>query len=155
MLVYLARHGEALSEEEDPVRSLSEAGRYHVKQIGSLLATRINILPGYIFHSPKTRASQTASILSEALSGPPVPSVQDGLLPIDDPAIWRDRLVNMDKEVLLVGHLPHLSRLASLLLLWDPSKDIFDFTPGTVLCLEKTADWRVKWMLSPRVLKGK
>jgi phosphohistidine phosphatase len=154
MLVYLVRHGEALSEEEERSRPLSESGRNNIQRIAGLLTNFIRILPGHIYHSPKARASQTADIISKALPGSPAPSVQDGLLPLDDPSIWGDRLPNMDRDVLLVGHLPHLSRLASLLLLWEPGREIIDFSPGTVLCLEKTGDWKVKWMLTPRVLKG-
>jgi phosphohistidine phosphatase len=73
---------------------------------------------------------------------------------MDDPSLWAERLPGSDRDILLVGHLPHLSKLASLLLLWDPGRDIIDFTPGTVLCLEMTDNWKVKWMLSPHVLKG-
>jgi phosphohistidine phosphatase len=155
MLVYLVRHGEALSQEEDFTRPLSESGRYHVQLICDFLASSVSIMPGYIYHSPKTRASQTAALISGVLSGSPTPSVQPGLLPLDDPSTWFDLLPDKDKDVLLVGHLPHLSRLASLLLLGDPAREIIDFSPGTFLCLEKSAHWRVKWLLSPRMLKGK
>jgi phosphohistidine phosphatase len=55
---------------------------------------------------------------------------------------------------MIVGHLPHLPRLASLLLLSDSGREILDFTPGTVVCLEKTGSWRVKWMISPDTLKN-
>jgi phosphohistidine phosphatase len=153
MLVYLVRHGEALSEEEDSARPLSEPGIYHVNLICGLLARNIAIKPGHIYHSPKTRASETAALMSEALSGSPAPSVHSGLLPQDNPSIWGNLLPEMEKDVLLVGHLPHLSRLASLLLLRDKEREIIDFSPATVLCMEKTYDWKVKWMLSPRVLK--
>lgn len=155
MFVYLARHGEALSEKEDPARPLSEAGKRHVRQISSVLASSINILPVQTYHSPKARAFQTASIFYRDLSGSPAPAELDGLLPLDDPSIWGDRLNGLDKDVFLVGHLPHLSRLTSLLLLRNPDSDIVDFLPGTVLCLEKTGTWKVKWMLSPGVLKVK
>ena len=55
---------------------------------------------------------------------------------------------------MLVGHLPHMSRLASLLLLWDSGREVLDFKPGTVACLEKVGGWRVKWMISPDTLKN-
>lgn len=154
MEVYLARHGEAVSEEVDPLRPLTEAGNMNIQRIGRFLARCPEILPACICHSPKARASQTAHILGKALSASTTPSIRDGLLPLDDPSVWKDRLTGRDRNVLLVGHLPHLSRLASLLLLAEPQEGIFDFTPGTVLCLEKTVGWQVKWMLSPEVLKG-
>ena len=154
MLVYLVRHGEAVSEKEDPARPRSESGRDDIIRISNLLARSIRLVPGHIYHSPKTRASQTAEIISRSLKETPAPAAEDGLLPLDDPSIWGERLPTMDRDVLLVGHLPHLSRLASLLLLWDPGRDIIEFTPGAVLCLEKTAEWKAKWLLSPQDIKG-
>lgn len=154
MLIYLVRHGEALSEADDPARPLSEVGRNHIQLIGQFVSKSISFTPVHIFHSPKTRASQTAAILGEVLPTAETPSPQDGLLALDDPFLWHDRLQNMDRNALLVGHLPNLSRLASLLLLKDPDRDIINFSPGTVLCVEKTDTWKVKWILSPEVLKG-
>ena len=152
MLIYLVRHGEALSELEDPTRPLSALGKGNIQRLGAHLARHVKLMPGYIYHSPKARAAQTASIISGALPQAPAPVQTDGLGPMDDPDIWAERLSSADRDVMLVGHLPHLSRLASLLLIWDAGKEIADFTPGTVLCLEKTGSVRVKWMISPRVL---
>jgi phosphohistidine phosphatase len=73
---------------------------------------------------------------------------------MDDPAAWAERLEVMDQDTMLVGHLPHLPSLSSLLLLWDSGREILDFTTGTVVCLEKTSAWRVKWMISPDILKN-
>jgi phosphohistidine phosphatase len=73
---------------------------------------------------------------------------------MDDPAAWAERLEVMDMDVMLVGHLPHMSRLASLLLLWDSGREVLDFAPGTVACLEKVGGWRVKWMISPDTLRN-
>lgn len=153
MLLYLMRHGEAVSEGEDPKRPLSRNGAEKVTALGGLLAGRIVMTPGNIYSSPKTRAAQTATILSEALSGVPAPQEMDGLLPMDDPAVWCQRLESLDRDVMLVGHLPHMSRLASTLLLWESGRDIFTFSPGTVLCLERSSNWKVKWMISPDILK--
>jgi phosphohistidine phosphatase len=153
MRAYLVRHGEALDQLEDPARPLSDKGEEDIERLAALLAQRFQILPGYIFHSPKQRAEQTADIVSKALSLTLVPEKTDGLAPMDDPAVWAEQLETMEKDTMLVGHLPHLSRLASLLLLWDTNREILNFTPGTVVCLEKTGGWRVKWMISPDTLK--
>ncbi len=154
MLVYLVRHGEAVNEREDPARPLSKQGETDIRELAELLAQRFRLMPGHIFHSPKLRAIQTASIISQALPRAPAPEEADGLAPMDDPAIWAERLEVMDLDSMLVGHLPHLPRLASLLLLSDSGREILDFTPGTVVCLEKTGGWRVKWMTSPDTLKN-
>lgn len=153
MLVYLVRHGAALSEMEDPSRPLSPQGERDIGLLADLLAHRLRLVPGRICHSPKARAVQTASIISGALSGAPLPEERDGLAPMDDPAVWAERLESEERDIMLVGHLPHMPRLASHLLLWDSGREILQFTPGTVVCLEKTGGWRVKWMISPQVIK--
>ena len=153
MLVYLVRHGEALSEIEDSGRALSKQGEKDITEIAALLAHRFKLMPGHIFHSPKLRAIQTASIIGQALARTPAPEKTDGLAPGDDPAVWAQRLEVMDLDTMLVGHLPHLPRLASLLLHSDSGRDILTFTPGTIVCLEKSGGWRIKWMISPQVLK--
>ena len=153
MLVYLVRHGEALSEKQDLERPLSKQGEEDITDLAGLMARYFKLMPGHIFHSPKLRVAQTASIISDILLQVPAPDETDGLAPMDDPAVWAERLQAMDKDTMLVGHLPHLPRLASLLLLWDSGKDTLDFTPGTIVCLERTGVWRVKWMISPQVLK--
>ena len=154
MLLYLVRHGEAVSEGEDRARPLSKQGETDVRELAGLLAHRFRLMPGHIFHSPKARAAQTASIISQTLPLAPAPEEMDGLRPSDEPAVWSQHLEVMDKDTMLVGHLPHLPRLASLLLLHDGDRDILDFTPGTVVCLEKTGRWSVKWMISPQILKA-
>ena len=154
MLIYLVRHGEALSEQENPERPLSTMGRRNIQRLGAHLAQHIKMFPGYIYHSPKSRAAQTATLLSQSLPNVPAPVQTDGLMPMDDPGTWAERLSTLDRDIMLVGHMPSLSRLASLLLAWDAGKEIDDFTPGTILCIERTGACRIKWMLSPRVLKS-
>ena len=88
MLVYLMRHGEAVSEREDHSRPLSMRGETHILGMAGLLAHRFYMMPGHIFHSSKLRAVQTASIISDALPLAPQPEESDGLAPMDDPATW-------------------------------------------------------------------
>jgi phosphohistidine phosphatase len=154
MLVYLVRHGEALGEMEDPARPLSPRGKEQVKLLAELLKARFRLFPGHIFHSPKTRAAQTAAIISRTLGLNTGLDEKDDLTPMDDPGTWAQRLEEMDRDTMLVGHLPHLPRLASLLLLSDSGRDILNFSPGTVVCLERSGGWRVKWMISPDALKS-
>lgn len=154
MLVYLMRHGEAVSEDVDSQRPLSDRGEGKIRDLAHLLASQIGLMPGYIFHSPRLRAAQTASIMSQALPGTPAPEETTALGPMDDPAIWSERIQSLEKDTLLVGHLPHLSRLASLLLLWDSGRELLDFKTGTVVCLERTGNWRVRWMIGPDVFKS-
>lgn len=153
MKVYLVRHGEAVSERDDPARPLSARGDAQIRELADLLADRFKLLPGHIFHSPRLRASQTASLISQAFPLAPRTEEADGLGPMDDPAIWAQHLEFMEMDTMLVGHLPYISRLASLLLLNDAGREVLDFKTGAVACLEKTSGWRVEWMISPQILK--
>ncbi|MBI3989381.1 MAG: hypothetical protein HY347_07165 [candidate division NC10 bacterium] len=43
------------------------------------------------------------------------------------------------EPLMLVGHLPHLSRLTSALLVGDPEREVIRFRMGAIVCLSKTA----------------
>ncbi len=57
---------------------------------------------------------------------------------------------------MLVGHLPHMSRLASLLLKGDAEKNAVNFKQGSVVCLENPGDgnFSVEWMVTPELVPG-
>src|SRR6266508_1172347 len=67
----------------------------------------------------KTGARQTAEIWAEVL-GVPLDQAE-GLAPLDDPKVWAARLDTGEEDLMLAGHLPHLARLAGLLLAVTPS----------------------------------
>jgi phosphohistidine phosphatase len=56
---------------------------------------------------------------------------------------------------MIVGHLPHLARLASLLITGSETLEVAAFQQGGVVCLEHDRageSWRIKWMLVPEIL---
>ncbi|MFQ5959921.1 MAG: phosphohistidine phosphatase SixA [Candidatus Methylomirabilales bacterium] len=151
MRCYLVRHGEAKSEAEDPARPLSERGREEVTRV----AKHVRILGlqiAEIHHSDKLRARQTAEILAEFLSPARGIHEMEGLAPMDHPSKAQAALEAASEPLMLVGHLPHLSRLASALLLGDSEQEILQFTPGAMACLV-TDEWifRVEWVLTPEL----
>ncbi len=152
MLLYLVQHAEALREEEDPTRGLSEKGMGDIKKVASY-ASALGLRAERILHSGKKRALQTAEVLSDYLKIDNI-SQTDGLSPMDDPKIWFDRVSEMDEDIILVGHLPHLDRLSSLLLCDNSEKRIIDFKMGCMVCLKRFEDrnWSVEWMIVPEVL---
>jgi phosphohistidine phosphatase len=56
--------------------------------------------------------------------------------------------------MVLVGHLPHLARLAALLLCQDQEKSVINFRMGGVVCLSRSeaGQWGLEWILIPEVL---
>lgn len=146
---YLVRHGEAKAEHEDPKRPLSERGRIEVENVARAAAAKRIQVSG-IFHSDKLRAKQTAEILSQFLSPRFGLREVKGLSPDDDPEIAKAELEAADEPLILVGHLPHLGRLASLLISSDPERLSIDFRPGAMVCLSRAGEaWEMKWTLTP------
>lgn len=145
MELYLVQHGKAKSKEEEPVRSLTEQGRMEVSRVASFVA---NLKVEAIFHSGKWRAADTAEIFGEQLGLEP--EEKDGLSPMDNPSIWVDRLKQMSRPIMLVGHLPHLGRLTSLLTCNDAGAQVVNFTNGGVVFLERVDyRWSIQWVLVP------
>src|SRR5437764_12980942 len=91
MEFYLVRHGEAVSENQDPERPLTQAGRQDMEQVARLASAR-NVQVSVIFHSGILRAKETAEILAAHLH--PALGVKqiDSLLPQDDPKVAKAEL---------------------------------------------------------------
>ena len=155
MLLYLVQHGDAKKEEEDPSRPLSEKGADDVSKTASYISRFETIAPR-ILHSEKLRARQTAEIIAASLKSSALRGISetDSLSPLDDPGPWEDRLKYMTEDVMLVGHLPHLGRLSSLLLCGDKGKSIISFRMGCVACLgrDEKGVWSLQWMITPEIL---
>ncbi len=149
MEFYLVRHGEAVSQSVNGQRPLTPGGRRDVERMGRAAVER-GIQPSQIFHSGLLRAQQTAEILSESLG--PVEGVRElvGLRPDDDPVIAKAELESSTVSLMLVGHLPHMSRLASLLVAGDADHGLVEFAPATVLGLSyQDYLWKILWKLTP------
>ena len=113
MELYLVQHGKAESKDVDPERPLTKHGLDNARKMAAY-AGRLRIRVAEIRHSGKLRAMQTAEVFAEVLG---VPSSKcRGLSPNDDVAPLVDELTERAENLMLVGHLPHLARLASSLL---------------------------------------
>jgi len=152
MHVYLIQHAEALSTEEDPVRSLSPKGRSDAKRMGEYLLRHTHLYLSEVLHSGKERAAQTAELLAGAFGIPHKATV--GLNPSDDPEIWAKQLSVSTRDVMLVGHMPHLQRLAGLLLGNDEGLSLLRFRNGGVVCIERddAREWCTDWVITPQLL---
>lgn len=145
---YLVRHGEAKPEHEDQRRPLSDQGRREVEKVARAVAAK-EVVVAEILHSDKLRARETAEILARLLS--PRGGVREirGLSPQDDPFMAKAELEAAQAALMLVGHLPHLSRLVSLLVKGDPDDEIVSFSPAAIVCLCRAEGrWELKWNLT-------
>ncbi|MHC4675876.1 MAG: histidine phosphatase family protein, partial [Planctomycetota bacterium] len=121
MDIYLVQHAQALTEDQNPQRPLSDQGRRMTTNIAQYLAKKAEKLIdppiSAVYHSPKLRTQQTAAIIAQAIDA--TPSELDNLKPNDDPNIIYHQLMadrDQTNAIMVVGHLPHLARLTGLLL---------------------------------------
>ena len=150
--VYLVQHGEAKRKEEDPQRPLTEKGRKDTEKIAEFLS-KTGVKIDRIVHSGKLRAKQTAEIIASKLG---VNNIEEdpSLEPLADPEIWAKKLEEIEENIMLVGHLPHLSLLASILLTGNKDIQPVKFTYSGVVCLEKIENaWKIVWMMIPELLE--
>lgn len=153
MKLYLVRHGEAKPAEIDPSRGLTSNGIRDVTKVAEFLSNgRITV--NEMFHSGKTRAQQTASILADHITVRHGVLDTDGLAPNDDPAIWTARLSRLTEDTMLVGHLPHLAKLTARLVCDDPKSALVTFSSGGIICLARSQEgWAIEWMIIPDIIK--
>lgn len=154
MKLYLVQHGNALGKEIDPLRPLSPAGEADAGRMAAFLA-QAGVRVVRLLHSGKTRAQQTAAILARSvLPEGAAAAAADNLAPNDaldpvlhDCAAWGE-------DTMLVGHLPYMAKLAAQLLTGQHTRAVVNFSPGTVVCLERGDDgaWTLQWALPPACL---
>ncbi len=163
MNLFLIRHAHAVTTEENPGRPLSERGRADTQRIAAFFRTNGLLHPAQLWHSPLLRSRETAEALDQALLLDAVRVEIPGLLPEDDPEVLVQRLAEYptSHDIALVGHEPHLSALATLLVRDKPKPVIFHLRKGAVLALERTdavhkqsglPRWQVRWHFSPELI---
>ena len=151
--LYLVRHGEAKPKDEDPERGLTDVGRADVSGMAAWAATaRIRV--DEIRHSGKLRAQQTAEILAEHL-GTQSQAVP-GLAPNDDPSDIAMAINSEACNVMLVGHLPFLERLAALLIVGSADRSIVAWDAAALVELTRTDEgWKATCLMRPRLISAR
>ncbi len=153
MRLYLVQHGAAKTEAEDPQRGLTKEGRRTVERMAEFLAST-GVSVDRIEHSEKPRAGQTAEILAARLRPPEGTKQVAGMAPNDDVGPTVSRLEMESKNLMLVGHLPHLSRLVARLLGLGAERTVVQFQMGGVVRIDRaeSGGWVVQWALVPELL---
>jgi len=128
--VYIVRHGEAKPKDLDPERGLTDARRTNVTNMAAWTATA-GIRVDVIRHSGKLRAHQTAVIFAEHLGAQAAPAI--GLAPNDDVADLARAIESEPGDIMLVGHLPILERLAAQLVDGNAHSSVVTLETGALL----------------------
>jgi phosphohistidine phosphatase len=153
MKLYLVQHGNAVSKDENPHRPLSDKGRADVARVADFVRP-LKITVDYLWHSKKSRALQTAQILAGAVKVKKGLSERDDINPNDElDALLKD-LSKADGDIMVVGHMPFLGKLASELLSGSKAANTVHFRQGGILCLnyDKDTGWQIEWMITPDIL---
>jgi phosphohistidine phosphatase len=151
--VILVHHGDALPAEVDAERPLSAHGARDVAALAAETARRGGH-PEAVWHSGKRRARQTAEAFWRACNPLAEFSAVRGLQP-GDPAQWmHDRLAGEARDILCVGHLPHIARLLRRLLGRDEEDSSVTIPLNGLVVLEGDGvrPWEERWRLDPRAL---
>ena len=145
MFFYLAHHGDALGPAEDPQRPLSSRGRGQADALAAQAAAR-GVRPSAIWHSGKLRARQTAEAYWRACNPLAEFTATRWAQPGDPPRL-ADLLEAETRDVMLVGHMPHIDRLLRRLLGEDGGPSPFPVN-GLVAVERVDETWVERWRLA-------
>jgi phosphohistidine phosphatase len=153
MQVYLIRHAHAVDAEENLARPLSPRGQDQVRALATFLKRSHLFEPAEIWHSSLVRSRETAELLAQRLRLDAPRRLMPDLEPEDDPRAVARRIKAVPHPLAIVGHEPHLSALASLLVAGRSEPPVFAMKKCAALALEGAAlHWTVRWHVSPDLL---
>ncbi len=147
MYLYLVHHGVAVPPQVDPQRPLSDDGLNRVEELAQVVARR-RVKPAVVWHSGKLRARQTADAYKRACNPLAAVSAARGLQPSDAPERLADALIGETRDVMLVGHLPHVERLLRLLVEGNREGATVFPAHGIVALTPQNHRWVESWRLA-------
>ena len=148
MMLYLMRHGEAASVQDDPEQGLTTEGKNQIEKLAQRLSDE-GLKFSDVFHSEKTRARQTAEIMRDFIAPDIKTTTHLHIKPNDDPALIISEINHFTENTLITSHLPFVPNL--IFTLTGKLPEGINFVPGTVVCLEKihNSAWTIRWAISP------
>jgi phosphohistidine phosphatase len=146
-VIYLVHHADAVGPDVEPQRPLSVSGRDHAEALAIEVARR-GVKPAVIWHSGKLRARQTAEPFLRLCNPLAEFSAIRGLQPADPPGWVKDLVTGEHREVMLVGHMPNLPRLLTLLVTGTESA-LLSFPLHGAIALEPSGErWVERWRVT-------
>lgn len=162
MLLYIVRHGIAHEMGEkgimrDSERPLSPEGHRKTAAVAEGLRS-LGVAPHRIASSSLIRARETADIMARILTRGVTVETLDDLQPGGDPnavIAWLNTCI--ESAIMLVGHMPDVNDLTSILIAGQPVLDIV-YKKAAVACLEcegraAPGKFRLHWLIQPGPLR--
>ena len=141
MQAYLVHHADAVGPEIDSQRPLSAQGQAQAEWLADQVKAA-GFVPPVIWHSGKLRSRQTAEAFLRHCNPFAEFRMVRGLRP-EDPADWMlHELQAAPADVLLVGHMPNIAALLSLL---DPDAAPFPVHGFVALDRATHGGWMERW----------
>ncbi|MCZ6674876.1 MAG: phosphohistidine phosphatase SixA [Verrucomicrobia bacterium] len=163
MRLYLLSEADAAPNKNDAQRKLTPKGIASLGKLAEFLEKKGLMKVAEIRHSPLVSARQTAEYFKKKVGLEAKLREVPLLEPCDDFRILAD-IVNKSKEdLLLVGHKPNLSMLASYLLTRNSRLDLFSLRKSGLMYLKRIDathtlpgwdfNWQLRWLIVPGILK--
>ena len=154
MAIFLVQHGKCAAKDVDPEKGLTAEGVEETELIAQV-ASGYSVPVAKVVHSGKKRAEQTAAIFHRALSVKQPVETIPGINPMDDVKSFGATLRPED-NVMVVGHMPFMQRLVSLLTAGSAKIRVYQFQNSGIVCLDMSEidgepDWFIKWTLNPLI----
>jgi phosphohistidine phosphatase len=163
MTLYIVRHGTAENEPppggDDGARRLTARGREKVREAAAGMRA-LGLKFDAILASPLPRAAETAELIAATYAGNPAPEVlpalSTGVTPAETIAALKP--YERHEHLMIVGHEPGLSGIASLLLTGSANSVSLEFKKSGMIALElhdglARGGAQLLWMLTPRHLR--
>jgi len=156
MKLYLVQHADAMKKKQDSERPLSEQGWRDVRKMAAYLKKSVRLSVNEVAHSEKLRAKQTAQTLLSGLDARHGTTEFADLNPAAEVNEALGRIERSHTDLMLVGHMPHLNRLAGALLVGDEDADVIAFHNAGIVCLAQSESgaWQIDWVLVPELVRG-
>lgn len=142
-MLLLVHHAETVDPAVDSRRPLSARGGRVAEALAAACAAR-GVRPDAVWHSGKLRARQTAEAFWHACNPLAEFAAIRGLQPGDPPDPIRDLLAGDPRDLVIVGHMPHIEGLLQLLVSRD---DRFPDHGVAALEPESALRWTERWRL--------
>lgn len=162
MMLYILRHAtaeEAASSGDDGARKLTQRSKEKMQGAAAGLCV-MGLKFDVILTSPLVRAAETAEIVSAAYENSPppqvLPALATGVAAAD--AVTALRPFAKHGEVMIVGHEPQLSAIASILLTGAADTVHMKLKTGGCLAIDLPSRFErgggeLRWMLTHRQLR--
>jgi phosphohistidine phosphatase len=100
------------------------------------------------------RAKETAEILAKDIQPKEGLKEIKGLAPLDPVENLLQKIIEENKDIMIVSHLPFLQKFSSLILTGSEKYNLINFSQAGCICLEeKERKFGILWIITPELIR--